>query len=139
MATRDKRRYQRDPSEAQLRVMLEARQHELEAQRQRTSCTFSWILIGVVCLVGGAIWLFPAAPVVTDHPAAAVSLARNVRQAANLKSTAASAASTDSTEDVRFAMQLLNFVNPTAPPAANAESAAKTLSESAIKSATAMP
>lgn len=123
MATRDKRRFQRDPSETQLRVMLEARQHELEAHRQRTSRTFSMLLLGAVFLIAGAIWLTPVAPAVSDYAAA--------RPAAVVIS---GAAANDSAEDVRFALQLLNFANPTASakPLTTPEAVTTTVTEASV-------
>lgn len=105
--------------------MLEARQHELEAHRQRTSRTFSMILVGVVFLTSGAIWIFPSAPVVSEHAA----------------TRPATAATADSTEDVRFAMQLLNFGNPSATPATSvkAQATAESVVEAVTKVSAAMP
>ena len=134
MATREKRRYHCDASETQLRVMLEAREHELEAQRQRTSRTFSMILVGVVFFIVAAIWLFPTAPFVTDH--AAVRIPNTARSRT---------ATTDSTEDVRFALQLLNFANPDAssPPApaviAEVQSDTNSIPTTATEASIAMP
>ncbi len=106
--------------------MLEARQHELEAHRQRTSRTFSMILVGAVFLIGGAIWLFPVAPVVSEHVAArpVTAVTRGV-------------AVTDSSEDVRFALQLLNFANPAAT--AKSQATAEAVTKSATEASAAMP
>lgn len=97
--------------------MLEARQHELEAHRQRTSRTFSIILLVVISGTAGAIWLFPTEPEKFADSAAAVPLASATKTAGQVDPELKAFTDTnhgDSTEDVRFAMQLLNFVNPAA-------------------------
>ncbi len=103
--------------------MLEAREHELEAHRQRTSRTFSMFLLGAVFLIAGAIWLTPAVPAVSGHAAARPATA-----------ALSGAAATDSTEDVRFALQLLNFANPTASvePRTTPEAVTKIATEAAV-------
>lgn len=141
MASRD--RYQRDPSEAQLRVMLEARQHELEAHRQRTSRTFSMILLVVISGTAGAIWLFPTEPgKISSSASAAMPLATAAKTAGQADPELKAFTDTshgDSTEDVRFAMQLLNFVNPAATKTSPASQTPATAQAEAIIKAVADP
>ena len=124
-----------------MRVMLEARQHELEAHRQRTSRTFSIVLLVIISGTAGAIWLFP-----TDTGKisgfAAVPLATATKTAVQADPELNAFTDTshaDSTEDVQFAMQLLNFVNPATPKISSASPAPATTQAEAIIKAVADP
>lgn len=110
--------------------MREARQHELEAHRQRTSRTYSMILVGVMFLVSGGIWLFPSSAVVSDQAAALPATADTENDAPS-----------DPSEGVKFAQQSLNFVTPSAAPTATADvrSAATSVAEAAAEVPVAMP
>jgi hypothetical protein len=131
MATRDKNRYQHDPSETRLRVMMEARQHELDAHRQRTSRTFSMILVGAIFLTTGAIWLFPASPVVSRQVAATPATPFTPAPSAG------GSAENPSTGDPRFAMTTPKFVNPS--PTAEVRTAAKAVSNGVSKATVSIP
>lgn len=123
MATRDKKRYQCDSSETRLRVMQEARQHELDAHRQRTSRTFSMILVGAIFLVTGAIWLFPAAPADSGQAAATPP--------AQQPSAGEAAA------PPRLATRTPDSTNPANPP--GSPTAVKAVTDDATKASIAMP
>lgn len=115
-----------DPSEADLRIMLEERERELEFERKQTSRKFSRILIGLVVALAAAIFFFPAKPVtVAPAPIAKAVIAAPLPTPLNpdptnsdpgmikdLKPfTPQAGAKGGNTEDVRFAVQLLNFMD----------------------------
>ena len=108
--------------------MEEARLHELEAHRQRTSRTYSMVLLGAIFLVAGAIWLTPTQPTRSDA-AAATSIATPDTSAA------------ETAESIRFAMQSLDLANSAATPAAAAEArdTAVPVTDVATKASVAMP
>lgn len=118
----------REPSEAELRSMLEARDREKDLERSRTSRKFTRILLGSLAVLVAAIWLFPgkqadvgAPPVVKASPALALPAPNSLNP--ELAKTDPGLAHDlapftiqpgqggGQTEDIRFAMQLLNFMD----------------------------
>ena len=116
----------REPSEAELRVMLEEREREKDLARQQTSRKFSKILVVSLMVLAGVILCFPSKPmVVAPSPLARAVMAAPVPTPVNpdptnsdpalvqdLKPfTPQAGAKGGNTEDVRFAAQLLNFMD----------------------------
>lgn len=115
-----------EPSEPELRIMLEEREREIELARQQTSRRFSLILFGFAAVLAVAIYLFPATPVkVTPVPVLKALTAIPVPTPLNpdpnntdpglakdLKPFMVQRGAQNGTkEDIRFAMQLLNFMD----------------------------
>lgn len=109
-----------EPSETELRAMLEARELELEHNRKRTSRKFSLVLAGLAVVIGAIIYLIPnKAPL---HPPQIVKKAVPATTgdgiASDLKPFTTLPTDSDQKENIRFGMQLLNFMNsPTPKPA----------------------
>ena len=115
-----------EPSETELRIMLEEREREIELARQQTSRKFSLILVGFAVMLVGAIFLFPSTPVkVAPIPIVKALTAAPIPTPLNpdpnntdpglakdLKPFMVQRGAQNGTkEDIRFAMQLLNFMD----------------------------
>ena len=117
MNASESRHKNRDLSEAELRDMLEAREMELELERQRTSRKFSIILcmFALTLLASFLVFHFATRTRPEDVPVAAIPLAKPTRLAPEisdeLKKFTNSSGDGDLKEDIRFAGQLLNFLN----------------------------
>lgn len=120
MATRDKYRYQCDPSDPRSQVMQQARRHELDARRQRVGRTCSIVLVVVAIPGVASLWLIPRVPVRASH-----STARPVMPSPELS------------RGVQIARQTLDFAAPTT--ASPAVQPAATVAEVDPKAAVAMP
>lgn len=115
----------RDPSEAELRAMLEERELEKELARQQTSRKFSIILVVFLLTLATAIFCFPGKPVnVGTAPVAKPVIAVPVPTPLNpdptnsdpalvgdLKPFTIQPGQANQKEDIRFAVELLNFMD----------------------------
>lgn len=134
----------REPSEAELRIMLEEREREKDLARNQTSRKFSRILVGFVVALAGAVFFFPSKPVSVAPAARAKAVPAtplptplnpdptnsDPAMVKDLKPfTPQAGAKGGNTEDVRFAVQLLNFMDAadlkTVIPSKEAEPAKK--------------
>ncbi len=134
----------RQPTEAQLRRMLDARELEKEMARKQTSRNITKVLLLSAAVVIGAVFCFPSSrKIVTDaahggtDPAAQAAILS--QQRAELAKAAASAAevpeemkpfvakpSEDGLKsDIRFTMELMNFMQAPEPPRTAKDAAAK--------------
>jgi len=117
MSASERRQENRELSEAELRIMLEAREQELERERQRMSRKFTHILIVVSLAAIGTFLLFSLVNRTSTHdgPLAATPLpvpaTPDPEIPEDLKKFIAKPGDSDLKEDVRFAAQLLNFLN----------------------------
>jgi hypothetical protein len=116
----------REPSEAELRTMLEEREREKDLARNETSRKFSRILIISAVVLTGAIFFYPAKPLaVAPARIAKAVIAAPMPTPLNPDPTNSDPAMVEDlkpftprpgakggdTEDVRFAVQLLNFMD----------------------------
>ena len=131
-----------DPSEAELRTMLEEREREKELARIQTSRKFSRILVISLVTLAAVIFFYPVKPVAVA-PIAKAKIAAPLPTPLNPDPTNSDPAMVNdlkpftpqpgakggNTEDVRFAVQLLNFMDAadlkTVIPAKEAEPAKK--------------
>ena len=131
-----------DPSEAELRTMLEEREREKELARKETSRKFSRILVISRVTLAAVIFFYPVKPVAVA-PIAKAKIAAPLPTPLNPDPTNSDPAMVKdlkpftpqpgakggNTEDVRFAVQLLNFMDAadlkTVIPAKEAEPAKK--------------
>ena len=131
-----------DPSEAELRTMLEEREREKELARKETSRKFSRILVVSLVTLAAVIFFYPVKPVAVV-PIAKAKITAPLPTPLNPDPTNSDPAMVNdlkpftpqpgakggNTEDVRFAVQLLNFMDAadlkTVIPAKEAEPAKK--------------
>lgn len=126
MSEREFQLESREPSEAELRAMLEEREREKDLARKETSRKFSRILVISAVIMTGVIFFYPGKPLAVAPariakvvPAAPVPTPLNPdptnsdpAMAKDLKPfTPQPGAKGGNTEDVRFAVQLLNFMD----------------------------
>ena len=128
-----------EPSEEELRQMLDARELEREAQRKQLSRQFTRILVVAAVVLIGVILCFPSSrkmnggttqldPRVAELKAAILNpqnpSAANVPD--ELKPFSPKPEQNSDHENVRFGMELLNFLQPPArPPASSGASEPK--------------
>ncbi len=115
----------REPSETELRSMLEARELEKDLARDQTRRTFNVILLVFVILLSGVVWLLPkkqfnavAPPIKKPAPVVQAPIQPNSflektdpGLAHDLAPFTPQPGQGNQTEDIRFAMQLLNFMD----------------------------
>ncbi len=115
----------REPSDAELRSMLDARELEKDLARDRTRRTFNVILLVSITALSGVIWLFPKKPLYVvslpaKKPAPLVQAPRPPSSslensdpglAHDLAPFTPQPGESNQSEDIRFAMQLLNFMD----------------------------
>ena len=120
-------------AEMELRALLEDRENQKELDRKKTSRTFTKILLATVILLAGAILCFPdnrkvlrkvtapAAPVDIESapvmPQVFAPPAEDAQIAKELKPFAVKEGKNSQKDDIRFASELLQFLQPqSAPP-----------------------
>lgn len=127
-----------EPSEEELRQMLDARERDKESQRQHLSRQFTRILLVAGVILIGAILCFPSSrkmigtPTHEDPRVAELKAAILNRQnpAASkipdeLKPFSVRPEQNSDHENVRFGMELLNFLQPHTPPSSGASEPGK--------------
>ncbi|MES2661655.1 MAG: hypothetical protein V4689_23760 [Verrucomicrobiota bacterium] len=117
---------ERDPTEAELRVMLEARELEKELLRKRTSRKFSIILVVFILTLAGVIFCIPGKLGIAESPPLAKPVAAvPLPTPLNPDPTNSDPALVkdlkpfmlqpgqegDQKENIRFAVELLNFMD----------------------------
>ncbi|MEO5917510.1 MAG: hypothetical protein ABIS50_24995 [Luteolibacter sp.] len=113
-----------NPSEAELRIMLEEREREKDLARQQTSRRFTRIVLVFILLLAAAIYCFPNKPPVIATPVVKPVIAapiptplnpdptnKDPALAQDLKPFTIQPGQSNQKEDVRFAVELLNFMD----------------------------
>ncbi len=116
-----------EPSEAELRMMLDEREREKDVARQQTSRRFTRILVGSVVVLAGAVFFFPVKPVAVG-PAPIAKAVIATASPTPLKPDSANSdpamdhdlkpftpqpgAGGGNKEDILFAAQLMNYLRP---------------------------
>ena len=125
-------RQTREPSEAKLREMLDARELEKEQARKKTGRIGTIILLISVAVMGGLIFYMPGrsmiASVAKDHPEATAAAVKAVLDAQKkspeskipeeLKPFSAKPGESNHHADIHFAAELFQFVQPHIHPSA---------------------
>ena len=110
-----------EPSEAELREMLEAREREKEHHRKQLSRRFSIILLLMVVLSAAAIYLMPDREVKPNAPAkpATAALPPTIGGPVpdELKPFSIKPEKNAEKDNIRFASELLRFLQPGDPVA----------------------
>ena len=122
-----------EPSEEELRQMLDARDREKESQRQQLSRRFTRILLVAAVVLIGAILCFPSSrkmigtathedPRVAELKAAIINQQNPAASKIpdELKPFSIRPEQNSDRENIRFGMELLNFMQPHTPPPSGA-------------------
>ncbi len=128
----------KDPTEGELREMLDARELEKDLRRKKQGRKLTTFLIVFAIVLAGSILCFPGRrnvvhSVVTENPetAAAIKAVLNAQKnpsasgvSDELKPFSVKPGESDHTADIRFAVELLQFMQP---PAHEPEKGAKAI------------
>lgn len=120
-----------DPTEAELRKMLDARELEKESARKKLGRKVTKILLVSIAVLVGVILCFPgrsmihSVPIDNPEVAAAVKAAMNAQKNSpasgipeEIKPFSVKSGESDHTADIRFAVELLKFIQPPGHPPA---------------------